>query len=780
MSGLVGKRKRRIILLLANLGLLALFVWALSETVPLQVEVASGQCTAILDGRTNTVPCPGLAGGQVGLYNLVDGDQSTPVVASDPWRQLIPGSSWRSVSVTQLDGSGQIRLLGASQPSRVTGEWRMTAGELQPMGNRATMQWLNPLPGGFRLEAALRRPVDRAGLLLLQPSGDDGWLFLYETGARLGVWQRWQDGRPAEPLLGAPLQKSLTAQVQSLLSQVLLGHQAGLILLLVSWLLALVLAGIARRLRPAAESAPASGVRLGYRDRAILGALLLWVFAGSLFVAGDLLGSIPHVQDSITYRFQAQTLARGRLTAPAPPEPAAFEQEFLLVQDGRWFGKYPPGYPLLLAAGELLGLPWLVNPLLATLTAALLFALGRSWYGRRVGLLAALLAAVSPFFLIMSGTFMAHTAELFWVVLFMVAWTRIVNRSGPHLRAYWPWLLAAGLSLGMTALTRQLTALAVIGPFALASTVARLASVPWSRRARDLAALAVMTAPFAALLLLYQAAVAGDPFQDPRLLYWSYDHLGFGQDIGQGQNVATFGKIEDGQILVWQHDPEQPPRGHSPARGVFNLERNWRHLQSHLFGWLPAFTMAFAWLVFALGRANRADWVFLIVALSLMGVYVFYWADGIAYGPRYLYAALPALLLLVARGIQLLALSIGGRAGQRAVGLILAAFIAGALLAYFPGVLQGTKQYNFVDEANVAAVESAIDGPALVFVAQQHGDWWEYGNYFAGNTPWLDGRIIYARDLGPATNQRLLQRYPERAAYKLQGHSLRQLAPIRP
>ena len=43
----------------------------------------------------------------------------------------------------------------------------------------------------------------------------------------------------------------------------------------------------------------------------------LVAFAVALHVAVDVLEGVPHVQDSVTYLFQAQTLARGALTAPA-------------------------------------------------------------------------------------------------------------------------------------------------------------------------------------------------------------------------------------------------------------------------------------------------------------------------------------------------------------------------------------------------------------------------------------------------------------------------------
>jgi len=51
-----------------------------------------------------------------------------------------------------------------------------------------------------------------------------------------------------------------------------------------------------------------------------------------------LLEGIPHVQDSLTYLFQAKMMSRGWLVVLAPSLPEFFDQEFLMVRDGRWFG----------------------------------------------------------------------------------------------------------------------------------------------------------------------------------------------------------------------------------------------------------------------------------------------------------------------------------------------------------------------------------------------------------------------------------------------------------
>jgi hypothetical protein len=558
--------------------------------------------------------------------------------------------------------------------------------------------------------------------------------------------------------------------------------------------------------------------RPGIPARVLLPALTLVSFGLALHVALAVLEGMPHVQDSVTYLFQAQTLARGALTAPAPPlagpdGSAHFAQEFLLVRDGRWFGKYPPGYPALLAVGVLVGAPWLVNPLLAAATIPLLYALTRTIYtkntGRRVtGALAALLLAASPFFLIMSGSLMSHAAELFWTLLFMVAWVRATRRwagrvSRPtHPRATWSWATwswsaAAGAALGLLFLTRQFTAATVGLVFGMGWIAPELwralagrrrppasedagsevgagdadsVSPPLPRSPAPLLFLAALL-PFLLALPLYQAAVTGDARADPRLLYWPYDRVGFGPAVGEPENVFTL-TATDPPAEVWTMDPAQPPRGHTPARGLYNLGRNLAALEDSLFGWPALVTLGFVWLAFLLRRPRAGDWALLVVALAIAGGYVAYWAAGIAYGPRYFYAALPALVILSARGVEAVAAVVGRRP---AVVLLL------ALLAYnlyhLPARLEGYRGYNFVRAAPRAAVEAAVERPALVFVAASGVDWWEYGAFFSGNTPWLDGPVIYARDLGPADNERLRAHFPRRTAYLWRDGQLVALSP---
>ena len=74
------------------------------------------------------------------------------------------------------------------------------------------------------------------------------------------------------------------------------------------------------------------------------------------------------------------------------------------------------------------------------------------------------------------------------------------------------------------------------------------------------------------------------------------------------------------------------------------------------------------------------------------------------------------------------------------------------------------RGYNFVTQPDLERLAAVASGPALVFVADE-GGWWEYGRYFSYNTPWLDGRFVFARDLGEA-NGRLLAHFPRYQVFR--------------
>src|SRR3990172_408145 len=131
---------------------------------------------------------------------------------------------------------------------------------------------------------------------------------------------------------------------------------------------------------------------------------------------------IPHIEDEIAYVWQAEAIAGGELTVPSPVDPKSFLVPFVVDFQGQRFGKYPLGWPVLLAIGVRFGVRSLVNPLLAGLGVWLTYRLGKKIWGETVGLLAAGLTLTSPFFLMNSGSLLSHPFGLVLSLAFTLAW----------------------------------------------------------------------------------------------------------------------------------------------------------------------------------------------------------------------------------------------------------------------------------------------------------------------------------------------------------------------
>ncbi|MGA7670946.1 MAG: hypothetical protein WBW04_11040, partial [Nitrolancea sp.] len=87
------------------------------------------------------------------------------------------------------------------------------------------------------------------------------------------------------------------------------------------------------------------------------GLLVLFIclisFLASAWVSTNVFDRLPHVEDDVAFLFQAKTIASGHLLATPPQSPIFFQIPFVIIRDGHWFGKYPPGYPMVLAIGVL-------------------------------------------------------------------------------------------------------------------------------------------------------------------------------------------------------------------------------------------------------------------------------------------------------------------------------------------------------------------------------------------------------------------------------------------
>ena len=188
----------------------------------------------------------------------------------------------------------------------------------------------------------------------------------------------------------------------------------------------------------------------------------------SLYFGWRLFSLEPVVGDEFAQRWQAHLLATGHLSALAGAHAEFFSTIQTLELKGRWFSQFPIGGPAILSVGELLRAPWLINPVLAGVAAIALYDFVASIADEVTARVSAMLFALSPFVLFMSGSQMNHVGTLTCLLLALAALARwLASESASRAR----WTSAViGASLGVAATIRPFDAAVValvIGVFQL-------------------------------------------------------------------------------------------------------------------------------------------------------------------------------------------------------------------------------------------------------------------------------------------------------------------------
>ncbi len=744
-----------------NLTLLVLYVWAASERSLLTVQITPSEVVASLGSVRLDAP----RGREIDNVTiaLASADERS---LTTPWSSrslswLEPAANWLTENLRAGLADAEVRDAEGAMIARQTGRlWQASRAQQAPTIDSKLEGWSSPeagehgevlvtaVPSGsaWTLSVWLLRASSTVRVLLSEGPRGAEHVVVVAPDRRTLVIESGQSERLETAAGGLfAYKRDAASWCQALTREWGRSWLYALLLLASSQLLARSYPGKVTGPRRWLPSIPCLTVC------ASLSALTLGVTS---VIARWILEGIPHVQDSVTYLFQAQLFAAGRLAAPAPALPEFFEQEFVLVHGGQWFGKYSPGQPLLLSLGVLIGAPWIISPLTASGAIAMTYLAARRLYGPRVALLAATLLLTSPFVLLMSGTMMSHPAGLLWTSALLLAVVFCRQEGGPL-----AWCVA-GFATAMLLITRQLTAVA-IATILLAPLMYEVAVQPRTR-IRFSALTMIGAAPPTFFLLYFNWRLLGSPFASPYELWWSFDRVGFGPSVGM-------------------HG------GHDLAGGLANTWANSTALLRHLFGWPPYLTLAPALVPFVTLRRNEWDWLLGSVVVSVVAVHVAYWADGIMYGPRYYYEAAGVLAILTARGMALMARPLTecpGAAPEYAQGhvrpgnafgpaaALFALGVATNLLGYLPATLWAHRGYNGVSRARLELVEQSQIGRALVFVTQRPPEWQPYGSVFPANGPLLDGPVIFARDLGDAENGRLRELHTDRPAYVLRDMQL--------
>ncbi len=416
---------------------------------------------------------------------------------------------------------------------------------------------------------------------------------------------------------------------------------------------------------------------------------IVFVFALTNLLSYAVFDHMPHVHDGVAQVFQAKILAMGRTTLDAQPFAKFFHFKYLFNQ-GRWYTQYPIGHAIALLPGVLLGAPWIVNPILGSLTLGMTYLLGKRVLGTeteaRLGLV---LMALSPFFLFMSSEYMNHATALFVFTVFLWAFVGMVQDES------WKWGVLAGFALGAMFNVRPLSGAVLALPFCL-YYIGLFFKLPARRLPPGLAFIAGF-APPVLVMLWYNQATNGNPFLFGYTAMWGSSGLGFGES-------------------QWG-----PP--HTVGRGIINTCNALGFLNTYLFEW-PIPSLLFVFFLFALpSRKSRWDWLFLISTLLVITAYFFYFFTNSLMGPRFYYSALPMIVLLTTRGIDVLSKGLS-QAGlgtiqfvrSRLVFGLCGCFLFAGLVRYPYWINEYGDSFLGVDRKGWEATKAAGIDRGLVFV----------------------------------------------------------------
>ena len=489
-------------------------------------------------------------------------------------------------------------------------------------------------------------------------------------------------------------------------------------------------------------------------------ACALFVFVFTNLISFFIFEHIPHINDEIVYLFQAKIFKLGKLYLPSPCGKELFDFTHM-INNGKWYSQYPPGYPILLVFGLFLNAPWLVNPFFAALSVIIFFYIGKEIYDKKVGILTTVLGSISIWFLLMSSSMMSHTSCMFFTTLFLLFLFRSLKKPS------FTNGMVAGLGLGMVLLIRPYTALFISLPFLIFYAVQFLKN--FKRNLKNATAFALIGILSLSLLLIYNYFTNGDLFT-------------FGYEVSHGKaHGIGFGKTGYTDIP------------HTVFLGFTQVFNYLGSLNKYLFGWPLSSFFAIIPLFF-LAKINpesrKKDLILVSGFFSILISLFFFWGTYILIGARMIFETLPILILLSARGLTeapKLILDKYKKINQimlhKAMVSILIIFTAYAFFYRFPRWIwpPETEWYYHGYANKYAAVTSNINrtlesvnlNKAIVIMKFIYHPieyfpygWW--GSGFLYNDPRLENNIIYARDRGKE-NINLFECFPERKFYLYLG-----------
>jgi hypothetical protein len=457
-----------------------------------------------------------------------------------------------------------------------------------------------------------------------------------------------------------------------------------------------------RRLISIVESVPTA---------VFLAIVFAMVLLFTVFVAVGPLQCIPKGGDEAAYLFQSRIFASGHAAAPVPEVSNPrdlFPFRHFVYWEGRWFIMYTPMHAILMAPFTAVGLSYIMGPLESVVSLLGVFLLLRRLAGENAARIGLIVMALSPYFLFMSSSHMAHNTNLLFVT-----WALYSLVKGVQQKNMLPQLLA-GFFLGLALNTK---------PYPIIPWTVTIIVVTFAKLGRKAVPVLLRIAVGALIpvgfFLLANKYYTGDMFSP------AYNLARGGKIIGFGENKAWF--------------PEYGDHAHTPLRGLMNVLKQAGTGSTILLGW-PFLSLLPASAVILDRKVLKRTWPLYTSILMIVPFMFVHYSASVDYGPRHYYTALSAFALLTAAGFRVLFRKWGKRVSVTVAGL----YIVLTMLVYLPdGISLRSGPWQSIDSVPVELARQKVSLPAVVFMeASEYG----YPNTVSGllaTDPFLNGDIVF-------------------------------------
>jgi hypothetical protein len=481
----------------------------------------------------------------------------------------------------------------------------------------------------------------------------------------------------------------------------------------------------------------------------------------------------PGIDDEFSYLLAADTFAHGRMTNPTHPMWIHFET-FHIIQKPTYMSMYPPAQGLVLAAGQLLGHPWIGQLFATALMCSVLCWMLQGWLPPPWALLGAALA-------VLRLGVLSYWTNGYWSASIVALGGSLVLGAYPRLRKHPQFLHSLLMGVGLVILANSRPYEGLV--FSIPVAAAMLWWVAGKGRAQFKLLWSRLVLPLFLVLACgalatgyYYRQVTGDAF---RMTYQV--------------NRATYSTVP---YFLWQALPPEPVYHHAAMREFYRRIRREFEENFTFAGYLqqegrkalgcwqfylgPLLTVplfALPWVV----RQRKMALPLVICTVMVGGCAVETWIL-----PHYFAPSTGALYILLVQCMRqlshwrLFSRQIGpvvvepllvGPALVRTIPVLACAMILLRISAAALHVhIEPSWPRGNLRRASLLHQLQQLPGPQLVIVGD--GPRHVVDHEWVYNAAGIDAaKVVWARDMGKSGNQELLQYFSEREIWFVEADS---------